>query len=99
MRVFVQGVGILGPGLAGWETSRAVLANAVRYEPAPVAPPASALLPPAERRRTGTTVKLALEVGREAVANAGRTAADLATVFASSGGDGDNLHQICETLA
>jgi hypothetical protein len=99
MRVFVQGVGLLGPGLAGWEASRPVLANAVGYEPAPVVPPTCALLPPAERRRTGTSVKLALEVGREAVANAGRNAADLATVFSSSGGDGDNLHQICETLA
>lgn len=99
MRVFVQGVGILGPGLPGWEASRMVLANTARYQPAPVALPASALLPPAERRRTGSSVKLALEVGREAIANAGGAAAGLATVFTSSGGDGDNLHQICEALA
>jgi hypothetical protein len=61
--------------------------------------PAPASLPAAERRRTGTGVKLALAVGHEAVAGSGRDAASLAAVFAASGGDGQNCHVICETLA
>jgi hypothetical protein len=44
-------------------------------------------------------VNLALAAGQEAFANAGRDAAATATVFASSGGDCDNVHQLCETLA
>jgi hypothetical protein len=76
-----------------------LLAGSAPYVAAPTVLTASDLLPPAERRRTGTPVKLALAVGREAFAHSGRDAALSATVFTSSGGDGDNVHQICETLA
>jgi hypothetical protein len=99
MRVCVEGVGLLGPGLCGWQTSRAMLAGSTAYVFAPTVLTASALLPAAERRRTGAPVKLALAVGHEAFTNAGRDAATTATVFTSSGGDGENVHQICETLA
>lgn len=99
MRVCVEGVGLLGPGLCGWQASRPVLADAAAYVHAPTVIIASELLPAAERRRTGAPVKLALAAGREAFANAGRDTAATATVFTSSGGDGENVHQICETLA
>lgn len=99
MRVFVEGVGLVGPGLCGWQASRAVLAGSAEYHPAPTAVAASGLLPAAERRRGGLPVRLALAVGQEAFANAGRDAAITATVFASSGGDSDNVHQLCEALA
>jgi hypothetical protein len=99
MRIFVEGVGVLGPGLAGWEASRAVLTGETPYVATPTVLTASDLLPAAERRRTGTPVKLALAAGCEAFANARRDAAMTATVLTSSGGDGDNVHQICETLA
>lgn len=99
MRVYVEGVGLLGPGLSGWHAGRAMLAGSAPYVFAPTVVSASALLPAAERRRTGAPVKLALAVGQEAFTNAGRDAAATATVFTSSGGDGENVHQICETLA
>ena len=99
MRVFVEGVGLLGPGLDGWHASRAVLAGTARYAAAPTVITASDLLPAAERRRTGIPVKLALAAGREGFANAARDAAATATVFTSSGGDSENVHEICATLA
>jgi len=99
MRVCVEGVGLLGPGLCGWQAGRAVLADASAYVHAPSVITASDLLPAAERRRSGAPVKLALAVGSEAFAHAGRDTATTATVFTSSGGDGENVHQICETLA
>jgi len=99
MRVFVEGVGLVGPGLDGWEASRAILAGTAEYMPAPTVVTASELLPPAERRRTGLPVKLALAAGREAFVHAGRDAAATATVFTSSSGDGENLNHICATLA
>jgi hypothetical protein len=99
MRAWVEGVGLCGPGLNGWLASRAALSGAADYHSAPTAIAASELLPATERRRVGVPVKLALAVGQEAFANAGRDAATTATVFTSSGGDCDNVHQLCETLA
>ncbi|MDB5804352.1 MAG: hypothetical protein JWN73_1674 [Betaproteobacteria bacterium] len=98
-RVYVEGVGLLAPGLQGWAAGSPVLAGREAYAPAPTVVPASELLPAAERRRAGLPVKLALAVGQEAFANAARNAGDTATVFTSSSGDGENLHKICETLA
>lgn len=99
MRAWLEGIGVIGPGLKGWQASEPVLAGTQPYrsEPAVVAP--SDWLPPAERRRTGGSVRLALAVGREACEHSGRAPGSLASVFTSSGGDGDNLHVICETLA
>jgi hypothetical protein len=99
MRAYVEGVGLIGPGLIGWPAGSAVLAGKADYHFAPTAIPASDLLPPAERRRTGVPVKLALAAGAEAFAGARCDAAATATVFASSAGDCDNLHQMCEALA
>jgi len=96
---YVDGVGLLAPGLAGWRAARGVLAGAARYEPGEMPRPSADLLPPAERRRCGDLVKLALHVGGEALASSGARAADLATVFACATGNGEVLHQICETLA
>ncbi|HZF19613.1 MAG TPA: beta-ketoacyl synthase chain length factor [Burkholderiales bacterium] len=99
MRAFVEGVGLLGPGLQGWEAARRVLTGEEPFRSASTIIPASDLLPPAERRRTPVPVKLALAVGQEAFQNAGRDAANTATVFTSSSGEGETLHQMCEALA
>lgn len=99
MKVFVEGVGVLGPGLGGWQASRSVLAGAAPYPHAALVIPPSALLPSAERRRTGLPVKLAMAVGIEAIAQSQRNASELPSVFASSTGDGDNIHYIFEMLA
>ena len=99
MRVYVDGIGLSAPGLNGWAASVPILSGTVSYETVPLVIPPLNLLPPAERRRTPTVVKLALTVGSEALAHAGRPATEVATVFTSSGGDGDVIHQICEALA
>ncbi len=99
MRAFVEGVGLCGPGLNGWAKSRASLTGAEPYQAAPVVIPPCELLPANERRRMVATVKLALAVGIEALADANREAADTPTIFTSSSGDGETVHQILETLA
>jgi len=99
MRVFVEGVGVLGPGLQGWEAARRVLTGEEPFRPASTLIGASDLLPAAERRRTPVPVKLALAVGQEAFQNAGRDASATATVFTSSSGEGETLHHMCEALA
>ena len=98
MRAYIQGIGLLGPGLSGWPSGRAALAGTQPYVPARTVIPASELLPPAERRRAGVPVKLALAVGREAFAGTAQDAAHTGTVFASSSSDGDILHHMCEVL-
>lgn len=99
LSAFIESVGLLGPGLADWPQAARMLAGDAPYLPEPTRLPPPAGLPAAERRRTGPFVKVALAVGHEAAAASGRDAATLATVFSSSGGDGQNCHAICETLA
>jgi hypothetical protein len=95
----VEGIGLLGPGLEGWTSSTALLEGRSPYIPQPTVLPTPDGLPPAERRRLGRVVKLALGVGMQATANAGADPATLAAVFASSGGDGYNCHEICQALS
>jgi hypothetical protein len=99
MRAFVEGIGLVGPGLSSWQASRAMLAGGQAYRSAPTSVAASQLLPAVERRRAGMPVRLALAAGLEAIEAAGRDASTLPTVFTSSSGDCDNVHAMCESLA
>ncbi len=95
----VLGVGLVGPGLAGWREAREVLAGRAGYSPAATVIPSPDALPATERRRAGKCVRLALAAGLAAAADAAIPARELAAVFASSTGDGENQHAICEVLA
>jgi Beta-ketoacyl synthase, N-terminal domain len=95
----VRGIGLLGPGLDDWLSGAPILAGISPYTPRAPVLPAPAALPAAERRRTGTVVRLALAIGFEATSRAGANPAELPTVFSSSGGEGENCHEICQTLA
>ena len=95
----IEGVGVLGPGMADWPASAAVLAGTSPYRSERTVLPVPNVLPSAERRRAGRVIKLALAVGAEAVTPAGHEARGLPPVFSSSGGDGDNCHEICAALA
>jgi len=95
----IEGIGLLGPGLDGWTSSLALLEGRSPYIPQPTVLPTPDGLPPAERRRLGRVVKLALGVGLQATTQAGTDPAVLPAVFASSGGDGQNCHEICEGLS
>ena len=99
LSAWVESVGLLGPGLADWPAAVEVLSGRAPYVSQPTVIPPLQCLPPAERRRTGKVVRLALSVGLEATARAGANAATLPAVFASSGGDGENCHEICQVLA
>jgi hypothetical protein len=99
LTAYIEGIGLLGPGLTGWPGSQAVLSGQQPYQPIKTVLPPPALLPSAERRRSGAIIKLTLATGLEAIAAAGLDAASLPSVFSSSGGDGENCHAICEMLA
>ena len=99
LQVSVQGVGLLGPGFGSWAAARDALRDGLPHACAPTVLPPPTRLPPAERRRAGAAVKLALAVADEAVAQAQLDPAMLATVFTSSSGEGSHCHALCETLA
>ena len=99
LSAYIGGIGVLGPGLHNWPHAAAVLSGKQPYLPAPTLLPTPAMLPPAERRRTGRVVKLALAVALEATASADADPASLPSVFSSSGSDGHICHEICQALA
>ncbi|HUL45615.1 MAG TPA: beta-ketoacyl synthase chain length factor [Steroidobacteraceae bacterium] len=99
LTAWVEGVGLVGPGLPDWPAAARVLAGTAPYEPRRTVLPPLECLPAAERRRTGRVVRLALTAGLEAVARASADAQALPAVFSSSGGDGENCHEICQVLA
>lgn len=99
LSAYVEGVGLLGPGIAHWVAGAEVLSGRRPWVSAPTVLPPPQSLPAAERRRTGSVVKLALAVGFEATHRAGADPALLPAVFTSSGGDGPNCHEICQVLA
>jgi hypothetical protein len=96
---YIEGVGVLGPGLVDWPRASSILSSAAPYVASATALPAPQALPPAERRRTGAVVKLALAIGFEATKHAAVDPRTLTTVFTSSGGDGFNCHELCLVLA
>jgi Beta-ketoacyl synthase, N-terminal domain len=99
LNVYVDAVGLCGPGLVSWAQSQAALSGETIYSLTDAVIPPSNLLPPAERRRVGIAVKLAMACAGDALVNSQYTASELLSVFSSSGGDGDNCHTICEALA
>lgn len=99
LTAYVEGLGILGPGINNWPEGKAIFRDEIAYQPHKTVYPPVASLPPTERRRASQVVKLALALGMEAAAHAGQTPDYLPAVFASSGGDSPNCHAICAQLA
>ena len=96
---WIEGVGLIAPGLPDWTTAIEILAGRAPYTPAPSVLPTPALLPPAERRRASRVERFALATGLAAVAHAGADAGQLPAVLSASTADGHNCHTLCETLA
>ncbi len=99
MKFAIRSIGLLAPGLAGWNAGRAVLAGIAPFVPVALPDPEAALLPPNERRRSSDCVRWAVHVAQEAIAQSGLDAREVPTVFASSGGEMGVLDQLCRALA
>ncbi len=99
LTLYIDAVGLCGPGLENWAAAQPVLREDVPYVANPSVITPSSFLPAAERRRVGVAVKLALATATDALQKSHHQANALLSVFSSSGGDGDNCHVICEALA
>jgi hypothetical protein len=96
--LYLNGIGLLAPGLVGWQDSLSVLSGRAAYQPVPLPALSPTLLPANERRRTTALIRLALQAASEAVANANATASDGWPLFASSGGDMAIIDCLCRAL-
>ncbi len=99
LSVHVEGIGIWSPGLDGWDRTRAVLRGDAPFAPQATPLPSPAVLPAAERRRSPTTARVAIQVAAEACSHSGIDPAQLPCVFASSHGDTEISDYLCRELA
>lgn len=99
MNVYLKGIAATGPGFENWEALSNHLVAGTPLAAGFVPRPQGAILPNVERRRASATIKLAVDVAQQAQQQSGMNTEDLALVFASSNGDTDTIHHICEALA
>lgn len=99
MQVFLTAVGIAGPGMDGWAAARPILAGLSEYRMAPISRSIPEMLSAAERRRSSQSARLAILAAQDAFRAGGLSGDEIATVFASSDGDGAITQEICDALA
>ena len=97
--LYLDGIAMWAPGAPDWAHARAAFRGEVDLIEPPARRPAPELLAPTERRRAPDTVAIALEVASRALAQSGRAAVDLPSVFASAHGDLAINDYMCATLA
>lgn len=97
--IYLKGIAAIGPGFENWDGLRNHLVAGTPLASGYVPRPQGSILPNAERRRASMTIKLAVDVAQQAQQQSGMKAEDLALVFASSNGDTDTIHHICDALA
>lgn len=96
--VYVESVGLFGPGLNGWTDSIPILRGEASYVEEELPRYRPALLSGNERRRATDSVRIAFGAGEDAVHGRVEEAGRLASVFVSSGGDYSIHDQICRGL-
>jgi hypothetical protein len=99
MKAGINGIGIWGPGLNGWDNFLLGLEHGFSIpEDQPKAPTPTSI-PARERRRAPLTVKLASEVIQQAATMASVSQAELCSVFSSAMGDSHITDYMCKVLA
>jgi len=99
MRLGIAAIGMIGPGIAGWEADKAILNQAKVFDLEAELPPLKPeLLPANERRRTTPLIKLALQAAQDALGQWQGDSTKLGTVFASASGDVNIVDKIINSL-
>ena len=97
--VYVNGIGIVAPGFDGWAQTKLILTGHTPYAASARPKPTAQLLSATEKRRASPLVHLAISAAQQAITEADWAFSDAASVFASSGGDGETIDAICLALA
>ena len=98
MRAYINGIGLMAPGLEGLEASMPVLVGDTEWVSREMQNISLDILPANERRRTTSLIKYALSVALMATHDQNSKSSIAASVFASSDGDTDIVDKICESL-
>ena len=93
MKVFVHGIGVLGPGIDNWQSCQRLFNEQYPYDNSVTPDPMPSTLPANELRRSSDVVRWSLQVAQEAMQHSQLDAKTMATVFASSGGEVGILHK------
>lgn len=96
--IFIESLGVVSPGLLGWECAKKVLNDEAVFDPKPLEKYKIALLPANERRRATEMIRLVFRVAEEATQDFLHARKDMPSVFASSGGDFYVIDQIAKAL-
>lgn len=97
--VYVDGLGVVAPGLKDWAQAKQIFTGQAPYAPIPIPTPHAQLLSANEKRRASPVAHLAISAAQQAITEANWAFGEAASVFASSGGDGETIHAICSALA
>ena len=100
LAAYIDGIGLIGPGLPNWPAGEAVLCGQCRYvaQPARAAGAGDAAAGrTAARRRASSSWRWPSAM--RPPSRRGRIRRALPTVFAASGADGEICHEICQMLA
>jgi len=99
MKIYVHGIGVLGPGLNGWQEASDIFSHKKSYSRQELALQSSDILPPNERRRCSKMTLAAIQVAKEAMDWSNVPYDSVATVYSSSEGSVDSIDIICESIA
>jgi hypothetical protein len=99
--VFLRRIGLAAPSLNGWANSLPVLRGTEPFVQSAMASYKPQLLAANERRRTTSTIKLALQVAEQVLFDevGNKLPYSFASVFASSDGDTEITEKICTALS
>ena len=95
MNVLINGLALMTDGIDNWRQ----LPSLLHPDAAITIHPRGVALPAGERRRATLNTLLAADVAQQALRDAGQDPTVPALVFGSSNGDGQTIHDLCETLA
>lgn len=99
IKIGIDGVGVVGPGIDSWEQMQQLFAGKGRFNADdPIHKLVPTLLPANERRRTTNLIKLAMQCGQDALADWGDDYSQLKTVFSSCSGDLEIVDKIMVAL-
>ena len=99
MKVGINGIGLWGPTLQGWQEILPVFAGEAEYNLSDFTAPNPSTISARERRRSPLPVKLGVEVAQQACDMAGIDASTVASVFTSAMGDTGITDYMCRQLA
>lgn len=94
MKLYVESVGLLAPGLAGWQEAQAVLRCEAQHVPDALPRAALPFIPANERRRLTSHIRLALATAADTVSDH----PPMPSVFVSMEGDLGIVDHICQAL-